>query len=46
MDDYLTRPVGVPLDRLRSTPEEAARLLEGRDDNHLGQLRRTLDGRP
>ena len=31
MDEYLTRPVGVRLDRLRSTPEEIARLLEGRD---------------
>lgn len=37
MDDYLTRPVGVRLDRLRSTPEEAARLLEGRDEAALSR---------
>jgi hypothetical protein len=30
MDEYLTRPVGIRLDRLRSTPGEIARLLEGR----------------
>ena len=98
MDEYPTRPVGVRLDRLRSTPAEIASLLEGRDraalarrpdahswsvvavldalsprqwqrggihrargrmavgewvaslaghdDNHLAQLRRTLDDRP
>lgn len=31
MDEYLTRPVGVRLDRLRRTPAEIAGLLEGRD---------------
>jgi DinB superfamily len=31
MDEYLTRPLGVRLDRLRSTPAEVARRLEGRD---------------
>lgn len=31
MDEYLTRPVGVRLDRLRRTPAEIASLLEGRD---------------
>ncbi len=66
MHEYLTRPVGVRLDRLRRTPAEIAGLPEGRDraargrtavgewvaslaghdDNHLAQLRRTLDGRP
>ena len=31
MDEYLTRPVDVRLARLRSTPEELASLLAGRD---------------
>src|SRR5260370_2563667 len=31
MDDCLARPVGVRLDRLRSTRAEVARRLEGRD---------------
>ena len=31
MDEYLTRPLGVRLERLRSTPTELARRLEGRD---------------
>src|SRR4029077_17582932 len=31
MDEYLTRPLGVRLERLRSTPAEVARRLEGRD---------------
>jgi hypothetical protein len=31
MDEYLTRPVGVRLDRLRRTPAEIAGLLEGHD---------------
>lgn len=31
MDEYLTRPVGARLDRLRRTPAEIAGLLEGRD---------------
>jgi hypothetical protein len=31
MEEYLTRPVGVRLDRLRSTPGEIACLLEDRD---------------
>jgi hypothetical protein len=51
MDETLTRPVGVRLDRLRGTPAGSARLLEGRDgaghdDDHLAPLGRTLDGRP
>lgn len=37
MDEYLTRPVGVRLDRLRSTPDEAALLLEGRDEAALAR---------
>src|SRR5258705_10836647 len=31
MDEYLTRPLGVRLERLRSTPAELARRIEGRD---------------
>lgn len=31
MDEYLTRPVGVRLGRLRATPEELAGLLASRD---------------
>jgi hypothetical protein len=31
MDEYLTRPLGVRLERLRSTPGEVARRLKGRD---------------
>jgi len=37
MDEYITRPVGVRLDRLRSTPDEAALLLEGPDEAALAR---------
>jgi hypothetical protein len=50
MDEYLARPLGGRLDRLRSTPElflgDWVASLAGHDDNHLAQLRRTLDDRP
>lgn len=32
MDEYLTRPVAARLQRLRSTPDELARLLRDRDE--------------
>lgn len=42
MDEYLTRPVADRLGRLRTTPDEVARLLAGRDD---AALARRPDGR-
>ena len=42
IDEYLTRPVGVRLERLRSTPGEVARLLADRDE---AALSRRPDGR-
>jgi hypothetical protein len=35
MEEYLTRPVGDRVARLRSTPDEVARLLDGKDDRAL-----------
>src|ERR1700732_3036917 len=37
MDEYLTRPLGVRLERLRSTPAELARRIEGRDAADLAR---------
>src|SRR5258705_9503121 len=37
MDEYLTRPLGVRLERLRSTPGEVARRLDGRDASALSR---------
>ena len=37
MEEYLTRPVGDRVARLRSTPDEVARLLHGRDDRALSR---------
>ena len=37
MEEYLTRPVGDRLERLRSTPDEVARLLHGRGDRALSR---------
>lgn len=37
MEEYLTRPVGDRLARLRSTPAEVARLLDGKDDQALSR---------
>ncbi|MGH7373047.1 MAG: DinB family protein [Candidatus Rokuibacteriota bacterium] len=34
-EEYLTRPVGDRVARLRSTPDEVARLLDGQDDRAL-----------
>lgn len=35
MEEYLTRPVADRLGRLRTTPDEVARLIAGRDDGAL-----------
>jgi DinB superfamily len=37
MEEYLTRPVGDRVARLRSTPDELARLLDGHDDRVLSR---------
>ncbi len=37
MEEYLTRPVGDRLTRLRTTPDEVARLLDGKDDRALSR---------
>jgi hypothetical protein len=37
MEEYLTRPVGDRLARLRSTPAEVASLLDGKDDRALSR---------
>ena len=37
MEEYLTRPVRDRVARLRSTPDEVARLLDGRDDRALSR---------
>lgn len=37
MEEYLTRPVGDRLTRLRSTADEVARLLDGKDDKALSR---------
>jgi hypothetical protein len=37
MEEYLTRPVADRLTRLRSTPDEVARLLDGKDDRALSR---------
>jgi len=37
MEEYLTRPLGDRVARLRSTPDEMARLLDGKDDRALSR---------
>jgi hypothetical protein len=37
MEEYLTRPVADRLTRLRSTPDEVARVLDGKDDRALSR---------
>ena len=37
MEEYLTRPVRDRVARLRSTPDEVARLLDGKDDRALSR---------
>ena len=41
-EEYLTRPIGDRVTRLRRTPDEVARVLDGRDDRTLS---RRPDGR-